>query len=71
MVVALIKKIFGTRNNREVKRIQVIVEQINILENSVKELSDGELCLKTNEFKSRLNEGETLDDVYLCFYTEL
>ena len=63
MVVSLLKKIFKTRNDREIKRIQVIVDQINLLESSVKELSDNALCLKTNEFKSRLKEGATLDDI--------
>lgn len=63
MVVGLIKKIFGTRNDREVKRIQAIVDQVNLLECTVKELSDDELCLKTSDFKSRLKEGATLDDI--------
>jgi len=63
MLVSFIKKIFGTRNDREIKRIQAIVDEINLLESSVKELSDDAICLKTNEFKSRLKEGSTLDDI--------
>ena len=63
MVVSLLKKVFGTRNDREVKRVQVIVDQINLLEDSVKNLSDDALCLKTNEFKSMLKGGSSLDDI--------
>jgi len=63
MVFGLLKKIFGTRNNREVSRIQVIVDRINQLEVSIGKLSDDQLLAKTSEFKARLNEGSTLDDI--------
>ena len=63
MVLDLLKKVFGTRNNREVNRIQVIVDQINQLEVSIGKLSDGQLLAKTSEFKDRLNGGATLDDI--------
>ena len=63
MVLGLLKKVFGTRNNREVNRIQVIVDLINQLEVSIGKLSDDQLLAKTSEFKARLNEGATLDDI--------
>ena len=63
MVLGLLKKVFGTRNDREVKRIQVIVDQINQLEGSICKLSDEQLLAKTCEFKDRLKEGATLDDI--------
>ena len=63
MVLGLLKKVFGTRNDREVNRIQVIVDQINLLESSISKLSDDQLLAKTGEFKARLKEGATLDDI--------
>mgnify|MGYP001165258398 FL=1 len=63
MVLGLLKKVFGTRNDREVNRIQVIVDGINQLEVSIGKLSDDQLLAKTSEFKARLNEGATLDDI--------
>jgi len=63
MVVELIKKIIGTRNDREIKRIQTVVEEINDWENKIKLLTDGELKGKTQEFKDRILEGASLDDI--------
>ena len=63
MVLGLLKKVFGTRNDREVKRIQVIVDRINQLEGFIGKLSDDQLLAKTCEFKARLKEGTTLDDI--------
>ena len=63
MVLGLLKKVFGTRNDREVNRIQVIVDRINQLEVSIGKLSDDQLLAKTSEFKARLKEGATLDDI--------
>ena len=63
MVLGFLKKVFGTRNDREVKRIQVIVDQINQFEASIGKLSDDQLLAKTCEFKARLKEGATLDDI--------
>lgn len=63
MVLDLLKKVFGTRNDREVKRIEVIVDRINQLEASIGKLSDGQLLAKTCEFKARLKERDTLDDI--------
>ena len=53
----------GTRNDREIKRIQAVVEEINDWENKIKPLTDGALKGKTQEFKSRILEGASLDDI--------
>ena len=58
-----LSKIFGTKNDRELKRIRKIVEEINKFEPSILPLSDEELRGKTVEFRERLAKGETLDDV--------
>ncbi len=63
MVFGLIKKMIGTRNDREIKRIQVIVESINGWEDKIKPLTDVELKEKTTEFKDRISKGETLDEL--------
>jgi len=63
MVLGLLKQVFGTRNDREVKRIKVIVDRINQLEASIGKLSDDQLLAKTGEFKARLKERDTLDDI--------
>jgi preprotein translocase SecA subunit len=59
----LIKKIVGTKNDRELKRIQPLVERIRTLEPSFEILTDAELTAKTDEFKKRLGDGATLDDL--------
>jgi preprotein translocase subunit SecA len=59
----LLKKIFGTRNDREVKRIKKLVTMINSMEPEIEKLSDEELKGKTYEFRQRLEKGETLDDI--------
>lgn len=57
-------RLFNGSNEKEVKKIRKIVEQqINPLEDGLKKLSDSSLANKTNEFKSRLAKGETLDDI--------
>lgn len=63
MISSLLKMIFGTKNDREVKRIQKKVKEINALEPEISKLSDEELKAKTVEFKERLSKGETLDDI--------
>ncbi|WP_456372833.1 preprotein translocase subunit SecA [Thiolapillus sp.] len=55
------KKVFGSRNERLVKRMFKEVEKVNALEDSVKALSDEELRNKTGEFRQRLKDGENLD----------
>src|SRR3990167_823707 len=63
MLGAVLKKIFGSKNERELKRIQPIVDRINSLEPGIKRLTDAELAAFTAKFKERLSMGETLDDV--------
>ena len=63
MFSGIIKKIFGSANDRFVKKQYKIVEQINALEESFIALSDEELKNKTMEFRTRLKNGETLDDI--------
>ena len=58
-----IQKVFGTHSERELKRIEGLVDQIEELRPSMQALSDAELTAKTDEFKKRLAAGETLDDL--------
>ncbi|MCJ7788892.1 MAG: preprotein translocase subunit SecA, partial [Candidatus Atribacteria bacterium] len=59
----LVKKIFGNSNERELKKLQPIVDKINSYEPNISKLNDGELKDKTAEFKERLNKGEALDNI--------
>ena len=59
----VIQKVFGTHSERELKRIEPLVKRIEELRPSMQLLSDAELKAKTEEFKKRLSEGETLDDL--------
>ena len=59
----VIDKIFGTHSEREIKRIRPLVDKIESLRPEMMERSDEELKAKTGEFKKRLAEGETLDDL--------
>ena len=61
--MGLFDKLFGTRSQREIKKIQPIVDKILALEEEYKNLSEEALKGKTAEFKNRLNQGETLDDI--------
>ena len=63
MVNVLLKKLFGTKNEREIKRLLPLVARINSLEPKISGLSDSQLKDKTPEFKKRLELGETLDDI--------
>jgi preprotein translocase subunit SecA len=63
MVMSILKNLFGSRNDREIRRIQIIVDQINLLENSLKKLDDDELRSKTDDFRSRIKEGSSLDEI--------
>lgn len=63
MIGNIIKKIFGTKNDREIKRIKVIVEKINSYETIYEEYSDDELKNNTTLFRERISKGETLDDL--------
>ena len=61
--MGIIEKIFGTHSHNELKRIYPIVDRIEALAPAMEALSDEELKGKTNEFKERLKNGETLDDL--------
>ncbi len=63
MVMNPLKKIFGSRNERMLRSLQPLVDQINALEPTIEKLTKDELRQKTSEFKSRLEKGETLDDM--------
>jgi protein translocase subunit secA len=65
MIDTLLAKIFGTKHEREVKKLRPIVEAINSREPSLQKLSDAELAAKTAEFKQRLANGESLDDLLI------
>ena len=62
MLGTLLAKVVGTQNERELKRLRPLVEQVNAFEPAVKQLSDEQLRAKTPEFRERLAKGETLAD---------
>lgn len=59
----ILKKLFGVSNEKELKRIEPILQKVLGLEDEYSKLSDKELQQKTEEFKKRLEEGETLEDI--------
>lgn len=61
--MGILKKVFKTYSEKEVKRVMPLVEQINGLEEKMAKLSDSELRGKTESFKKQLQEGKTLDDI--------
>jgi preprotein translocase subunit SecA len=63
MIGTLLSKVFGTKNERELKRLWPLVEHINSLETHIASLSDIQLKDKTEEFKRRLEAGETVEDI--------
>jgi preprotein translocase subunit SecA len=63
MVSTLLKKVFGTKNERELKRLWPAVEHVNSMESKIASLSDVELKDKTEEFKKTLEAGSPLDDL--------
>src|ERR1700734_975388 len=65
MVDAVLAKIFGTRNEREVKAMRPVIAAINDLEPSIQQLSDIDLAAKTIEFKEKLARGASLDDLMI------
>ncbi|MGQ9916885.1 MAG: preprotein translocase subunit SecA [Bryobacteraceae bacterium] len=65
MIDTLLAKIFGTKHEREVKKLRPVVEAINSREPSLQKLSDAELAAKTSEFKQRLANGEPLDELLI------
>jgi preprotein translocase subunit SecA len=63
MLTSLFKKVFGSKNDRELKRMGRTVKQINALEADLEQLSDEALKAKTDEFRQRLAEGSNLDQL--------
>ncbi|MCS7023432.1 MAG: preprotein translocase subunit SecA [Bryobacteraceae bacterium] len=63
MLDTLLAKIFGTKNEREIKKIRPLVEQINALEPEMQKLSDAQMAAKTIEFRQQLDQGASLDDL--------
>ena len=63
MIGQVLTKFFGSRNDRVLKKIQPVVDRINKLEPEMQKLDDAALAAKTIEFRSRLEKGETLDDL--------
>lgn len=63
MVNEILRKIFGTKHDREMKRIRPIVDKINSYEPAMQALTDDQLKAKTPEFQNRLKNGETVDDI--------
>ncbi len=61
MVSRFVRKIFGSRNDRQVKKYRKVVNRINLLEAEIEALTDEQLGAKTMEFRERLQQGETLD----------
>src|SRR5215469_11093148 len=65
MIDAVLAKIFGTKTEREVKSLMPIVAAINDLEPELQQLSDIDLAAKTIEFRERLSQGATVDDLMI------
>ena len=65
MLTNILKAIFGSKSARDVKRMTPLVNRINKLEEEYQKLTDDQLKAKTQEFKDRIANGETLDDI-LC-----
>ncbi len=63
MIGSFVKKIVGSKNERDLKKLQPAVQEINALEADFEKLSDAELQAKTEHFRGRLAAGETLDDL--------
>ena len=66
--MSLFEKMFGTHSEKEIKRIMPLVEQIEALDEPMQKLSDDELKAKTEEFKKRFADGESLDDLLVEAY---
>ena len=61
--MGLLEKVFGDLNEKEVKKVSKIADKVMAYDEAMQQLSDGELRAKTEEFRQRLAEGETLDDI--------
>jgi preprotein translocase subunit SecA len=65
MIDAVLAKVFGTKNKREIKAIQPLIAAINDLEPAIQQLSDIDLAAKTIEFKEKLAQGAPVDDLLI------
>jgi len=63
MVMKLLTKVFGSKNEREIRKLQPAVDRINTLEPAIQAMSDAELRAQTGRFKERVERGESLDDL--------
>ncbi|MDI7259659.1 MAG: preprotein translocase subunit SecA [Thermodesulfobacteriota bacterium] len=63
MLGSLIKKIVGSKNERELRRIRPLVQRVNEMESSIQPLSDDQLRAKTGEFKERIDKGESIEEI--------
>ena len=63
MIARLLAQIFGTKNERELKKLLPLVDRINSFEPTIQKLTDEQLAAKTNEFREQLMQGKTLDDI--------
>src|SRR5882672_9036173 len=63
MIDSILAKVVGTQNDRELKRLRPIVTEVNAFEPAIKALSDEQLRGKTAEFRQRLANGDTLDEL--------
>ncbi|MEK9645055.1 MAG: preprotein translocase subunit SecA, partial [Alphaproteobacteria bacterium] len=63
MLHSIVQRLFGSANDREVKRLQPLVVQINALEPEIEKLTDADLKSRTNVFRQRFEDGESLDDM--------
>ncbi len=63
MITTVLSKIFGTKNERELKTLQPIVHQINKLEDTMIQMSDPDLTAQTNKFRERISQGESLESI--------
>ncbi len=63
MINFILRILFGTKTERDIKKLQPVVELVNSLEPEIRKLSDEQLSGKTNEFKQQLRDGKALDDI--------
>tara|TARA_R110001592_G_scaffold143376_3_gene366150 strand:- start:17060 stop:19798 length:2739 start_codon:yes stop_codon:yes gene_type:complete len=63
MITAVVRKVFGSKNDRELKRMRKMVAKVNALEEGLSALDDAALAAKTGEFRERISGGETLDQI--------
>jgi preprotein translocase subunit SecA len=63
MVMSFLTKVFGSKNERDLKKMQPAVERINALEPAAEAMTDEELRSQTGRFKERVERGEPLDDL--------